>query len=69
MIQPTDRESQELKWQASYRELNRLYSLSPLAREQCGARIEQPEAEQDAIEWEVGREDVPTGLRKWSGTP
>jgi hypothetical protein len=44
-----------------------LYSLSPFAREQCGAQIDELEAEQDAIEFEVGREGVQPGSKRWSG--
>jgi hypothetical protein len=30
---------------------------------------DEREAEQDAIEWEAGREDVPPGSKRWSGLP
>lgn len=62
----TDREP---KWKANEAELNRIYSLSPLAREQFAKRIDQLEAEQEAAEWEAGREDVPPGSVRYSGMP
>jgi hypothetical protein len=66
---PADRESLEAKWQSNERELNRLHSMSPLSRETFGARIDELEDEQDAIEFELGREDVPPGSHRWSGLP
>ena len=66
MTDPTDSEA---KWKRNEAELNRLYSLSPLAREQCAKRIDELEAEQEAAEWEAGREDVPPGSKRWSGLP
>jgi hypothetical protein len=59
----------EAKWQANERELSRLYSLSPLQRETFGARIDALEAEQDAIEFEIGRKGRPPGSKYWSGLP
>jgi hypothetical protein len=64
-----DREVTEVKWKRNEAELNRLHSLSPGARAEFGDRIDQLEAEQDAIEWEVGREDIPPGSKRWSGLP
>jgi hypothetical protein len=32
-------------------------------------RIEQLEAEQDRIEYDLGQPDAPSGSRKWSGMP
>jgi hypothetical protein len=55
-----DRDALEAQWQANERELN---------RETFGARIDELEAEQDAIEFEIGGEDVLPGSKRWSGLP
>jgi hypothetical protein len=62
-----DRESLESRWQTNEAELNRLNAMSPLGRESHVGRIEGLEAQQDAIEFELGRADAPSGSRKWSG--
>jgi hypothetical protein len=65
-----DRDALEARWQANERELNRLNSLSGLNRETFGARIDELEAEQDAIEFELGKETFARpGSRRWSGMP
>ena len=65
-----DRDALEAQWQANERELNRLNSLSGLARETFGARIDELEDEQDAIEFELGQDaSAPTNSRRWSGLP
>ncbi|HUE14848.1 MAG TPA: hypothetical protein VMR25_11835 [Planctomycetaceae bacterium] len=65
-----DRDALEAQWQANERELNRLNSMSGLARETFGARIDELEDEQDAIEFELGKDGfTPTGSRRWSGMP
>jgi hypothetical protein len=64
-----DRDALEAQWQANEAELNRLKSLSGLNREAFGARIDELEDEQDAIEFELGREVVLPGSKCWSGLP
>jgi hypothetical protein len=65
-----DRDALEAQWQANERELNRLNSMSGLARETFGARIDELETEQDAIEFELGKEAFTRpGSRRWSGMP
>ena len=59
-----DRESLEVKWRQNKAELNRLHAMSPLGRESCAGRVEELEAEQDRIEFEIGRPDVPAGVAK-----
>jgi hypothetical protein len=43
--------------------------MSGLNRETFGARIDELEAEQDAIKFELGREAFPPGSKRWSGHP
>lgn len=71
MAQPlTDLADLEFRWQRNESELKRLNSLSGLARESFGARIDELEAEQDSIEFELGGDDsTPADSRRWSGMP
>jgi hypothetical protein len=55
-----------LKWHENERRLNEIHALSPLGREMHGAEIERLEAEQDAIEFELGRHSR-EGSKRWSG--
>jgi hypothetical protein len=50
----SDSDDLESRWRRNAAELNRLYSLSSLARETFGARIDGLEAEQDRIKFELG---------------
>lgn len=69
-IERIEREKLEPRWRANESELNRLNSMSGLARESFGARIDELEAEQDSIEFELGQDtSTPAGSRRWSGAP
>jgi hypothetical protein len=64
----SDHDELEARWQANERDLNRLNSLSGLNRETFGARIDELESDQDAIEFELGRDTfAPADSRRWSG--
>jgi hypothetical protein len=63
------RKTLEAKWERNESELRRLYSLSPLFQEVSVARIDQLEAEQDEIKWEIGAKGFPPGTVRWSGKP
>ena len=64
-----DRRDLDSRWQRNEAELNRLYGLSPINRESFGARIDQLESEQDAIDFDVGAEAFSPGSKRWSGLP
>jgi hypothetical protein len=52
MLDPNDCSGIEARWQANERELNRIYAAPD--REMLAARIDELEAEQDAIDFELG---------------
>jgi hypothetical protein len=58
-------EDRDAQWQANERRLKELHAMTGLGREMHGAEIERLEAEQDAIEFEVGKPEGPP--RRWSG--
>ncbi len=64
MAEPVD----DTRWQANERRLREIHAMTPLGRETHGAEIERLEAEQDAIEFELGR-DGREGSKRWSGMP
>jgi hypothetical protein len=68
--EPTDREALESRWHRNEADLNRLNSMSGIGRESFGARIDELESDQDAIEFELGRDtSAPGDSCRWSGMP
>jgi len=60
-----NREALEQKWKANESELERIAAMTPLDRQVFGNREDELLSEQDAIEFELGNQDV--GLRaRWS---
>jgi hypothetical protein len=55
----------ESTWQANARRLSEIAAMSGLGREMHAAESERLEAEQDAIEFEIGKPEGPP--RRWSG--
>jgi hypothetical protein len=53
---PSCRPAKNSKWHANEAELNRLHSMSALGRGAYASRIEQLADENDAIEFELGKE-------------
>jgi hypothetical protein len=56
----------ESRWQSNERRLTAIHAMTGLGRELHGAEIERLEAEQDAIEHDLGC-DVRRRSRRWSG--
>jgi len=59
------REAFEQKWKANESELQRIASMTPLDRQLFGKREDELLGEQDAIEFELGNQDVRLRAR-WS---
>jgi hypothetical protein len=62
-----DCEVLEARWQANERRLNEIAAMTGLGREMHASESEALEADQDAIEFELGTDGRP-GSRKWSGS-
>jgi len=69
MTDPTDHEVLQGKWKANTLELNRLYMLTGPALDMYRARIDALEAEQDALEFEITRANLPIYSLEWSDSP
>ena len=59
-----NRETLEQRWKGNESELERIAGMTPLDRQLFGKREEELLGDQDAIEFELGNQDVQ--LRPWS---